>query len=107
MSGVPIRARKASEPVKREEGGVKLQQDGGTDGAHYFSSSWQSSPSFHWSLSSVTGLTSTQDNGNLLPSSHPRPPPVLSRTSPVVELLGLLPSNEHFSSLHHLSICCL
>lgn len=35
MSGVPIRARKASEPVKREEGGVKLQQDGGTDGAHY------------------------------------------------------------------------
>lgn len=47
MSGVPIRARKASEPVKREEGGVKLQQDGGTDGAHYFSSSWQSSPSFH------------------------------------------------------------
>lgn len=30
MLGVPIRARKASEHVKREEGEVKLQQDGRT-----------------------------------------------------------------------------
>lgn len=32
MSGVPIRARKASKHVKREEGGVKLQQDRRTGG---------------------------------------------------------------------------
>lgn len=32
MLGVPIRVRKASEHVTREEGEVKLQQDGRTDG---------------------------------------------------------------------------
>lgn len=57
MSGVPKKARKASEHVKREEGGVKLQQDGRTEG--------QSSPSFHLSLSSLSARAGLPPHGRM------------------------------------------
>lgn len=86
MSGVPKRARKASEHVKREEGGVKLQQDRRTEGAELSILSFVPVQPV-----CTSRTTSTRLDGNRLPCSGPRPPPVLSSISPVVELLQHLP----------------
>lgn len=82
MFGVPIRARKAG-----EEGGVTV--DGGTGQT----SSAPASRALHLSIGPAcpTGRSSSRWDGERLPSSGPRPPPGLSGTSPVVELLRRLP----------------
>lgn len=77
MSGVPLRARKASEHVKREEGGVKLHQDGGTDGQREHTRSAPVGRALHPFIPVQPGCTNRTD-------LHPRgwqPPAFVSPSS--------------------------